>query len=80
MKRVNTMLTTICSRSISRRFCPLITNCAATRMQYTIKVRLAKSHPVPWLTVYGTDTMADAPSPALVFRVMPSASMTIPTR
>lgn len=30
---------------------PLITNCAATGMWYTIKVRLAKSRPVPWLTV-----------------------------
>lgn len=30
---------------------PLITNCAATGMWYTIKVRLAKSRPVPWLTM-----------------------------
>lgn len=29
---------------------PLITNCAAIGMWYTIKVRLAKSRPVPWLT------------------------------
>lgn len=33
---------------------PLITNCAATGMWYTIKVRLAKSRPVPWLTVQCT--------------------------
>lgn len=53
---------------------PLITNCAATGMWYTIKVRLAKSRPVPWLTVHGTDTMADAPSLS-----MPSANRTILT-
>lgn len=33
---------------------PLITNCTATGMWYTIKVRLAKSRPVPWLTVQCT--------------------------
>ena len=33
---------------------PLITNCAATGMWYTIKVRLAKSRPLPWLTVQCT--------------------------
>lgn len=53
---------------------PLITNCAATGMWYTIKVRLAKSRLVPWLTVHGTDTMADAPSLS-----MPSANRTILT-
>ena len=53
---------------------PLITNCAATGMWYTIKVRLAKSRPVPWLTVHGTDTMADAPSLS-----MPSANRIILT-
>lgn len=53
---------------------PLITNCAATGMWYTIKVRLAKSRPVPWLTVHGTDTMADAPSLS-----MPRANRTILT-
>ena len=53
---------------------PLITNRAATGMWYTIKVRLAKSRPVPWLTVHGTDTMADAPSLS-----MPSANRTILT-
>ena len=53
---------------------PLITNCAATGMWYTIKVRLAKSRPVPWLTVHGTDTMADATSLS-----MPSANRTILT-
>ena len=53
---------------------PLITNCAATGMWYTIKVRLAKFRPVPWLTMHGTDTMADAPSLS-----MPSANRTILT-
>ena len=53
---------------------PLITNGAATGMWYTIKVRLAKSRPVPWLTVHGTDTMANAPSLS-----MPSANRTILT-
>lgn len=53
---------------------PLITNCAATGMWHTIKVGLAKSRPVPWLTVHGTDTMADAPSLS-----MPSANRTILT-
>lgn len=37
---------------------PLITNCAATGMWYTIKVRLAKSRLVPWLTVQCTPPAA----------------------
>lgn len=55
---------------------PLITNCAATGMWYTIKVRLAKSRPVPWLTVQCTPpAAAKAPCCARGLFLVPAAAL-----
>ena len=78
--RVKTMLSGICKRKVQLLFLPMMRNSAPTNRTYMTSVRSPKLRPVASLTVKGTDTMADAPSPVSEFRVMPMASSTMPMR
>ena len=67
-------------RSFPCFFIPCNMICISTRIQYHMKTIFPRLPSQIVATLYATVMIGDTPSPVLVFNVIPSASVTIPSR